>query len=457
MDVLGVVKRSPHVFPLACIAALAMLFVSEGSSWQSRRALQQLGEIQAARNSLQGLAQGILDAESGQRGYLLTSRQEYLQPYTTALGRIDASFRSLSLYYAADPYAMAVLGRLQRLTETKLSELALTLRLHDQGKTSATIEITLTDIGKEKMEAIRLLGAELLARETLNAQAGRDEIAATLMLSRMGVAALTLIGLLGLFLYLRQTAALARHEHELKRLLQNERDGLEIEVRQRTHELTELTRHLQSAREDERSRLARNLHDDLGALLTSAKLDAARIKPRLAGRAPEALEPLAHLVTMLNSSIALGRRIIEDLRPTTLENLGLVATLEILARDFQANAGVEVHCALAAVELDLARELMVYRLVQEGITNLSKYAQASQVWIELATHDGFVVVSVRDNGVGFNSSVTPASAYGLMGMRFRVQAEGGALRVVSAPGHGTLLEARLPPVAPGHARQPEPH
>ena len=117
-------------------------------------------------------------------------------------------------------------------------------------------------------------------------------------------------------------------------MVQAERDRLEVEVIQRTAQLTELTQHIQTAREDERHRLARNLHDDLGALLTSAKLDAARIKSRISTAAPEALELLAHLVGTLNSGIALGRRIIEDLRPSALSNLGLAATLEILAREF---------------------------------------------------------------------------------------------------------------------------
>lgn len=103
------------------------------------------------------------------------------------------------------------------------------------------------------------------------------------------------------------------------------------QVAERTAELTELTRHLLNAREVERNRLARNLHDDLGALLTSAKLDVARLKPRLGSGSPEALELLAHLVGKLNACVALGRNIIENLRPSALSNLGLVTALEILA------------------------------------------------------------------------------------------------------------------------------
>ena len=102
------------------------------------------------------------------------------------------------------------------------------------------------------------------------------------------------------------------------------------------------------------------------------------------------------------------------------------------------------HCDLAPVKLRPSAELMVYRLSQEAITNVSKYAKARQVWVRLAAESGQVQVSVRDDGIGFDSAAQPGSAYGLVGMRFRVEAEGGALTVASAPGLGTQVQARVP-------------
>jgi signal transduction histidine kinase len=264
------------------------------------------------------------------------------------------------------------------------------------------------------------------------------------MWSRVGIAALSGIGLLALFMYLRKSLALQLQEQSQQLLVQAERDRLEIEVAQRTAKLTELTHHLQTAREDERGRLARNLHDELGALLTAAKLDAARIMPRLAGSAPEARERLVHLVETLNSSIALGRRIIEDLRPSTLSNLGLATTLEILAREFAERSGMRVHCHVQPVRLEPNTELVIYRVVQEAITNISKYAKAGQVWVTLVASDRQIEVAVRDDGVGFDASVEHGSAYGLVGMRYRVEAEGGTLTLRSDPGQGTTVKVRLP-------------
>ena len=205
-----------------------------------------------------------------------------------------------------------------------------------------------------------------------------------------------------------------------------------------------MAQYLQAAREDERARLARDLHDELGALLTSAKLDAARLKSRLSLAPPETLERLAHLVATLDSVISLKRRITEDLRPSALSHLGLVATLEIAAREFTQCSGVETHCTLNPVRLSASEELAVYRLVQEALNNVAKHAAARQVWLHLAERGDRVEVGILDDGRGFDTHAAGPCAYGLMGMRLRAQAEHGWLSLMSAPGQGTLVRASLP-------------
>jgi signal transduction histidine kinase len=441
-------KRRPFAFPLACAAAIAMVVISEGSYWQSVRTLDGLGTMGQAQVKLQGLQQGVLAAEAGQRGYLLTDRKEYLLPYSRALEDIDASFRWLDAYDRRQQRPSDILASLHVLTDTKLAQLSAAIVLHDQGKGAASTDIVLSELNKQQMEAIRALSSELLQHQAMKAQSGREDLYRTLLLGRLGMALLSAISLLAVYLYLRQSLALKRQQQGLKDLVHAERDRLELEVVQRTAQLTELTHHLQTAREDERHRLARNLHDELGALLTSAKLDAARIRSRLQATAPEALERLTHLVATLNQSIALGRSIIEDLHPSTLGNLGLVATLDILVGEFAEQSGIQTECHLSPVRLHASAELVVYRLVQEAITNIKKYARAQRVRVDLGTVAGQVCVSVQDDGVGFDPTAAPRSAYGLVGMRFRVEAEGGTLVLVSAPGQGTRLAVTLPESGP---------
>ncbi len=445
-------RHNSLVFALACLAAIAIVLVSEGAYWQSVAKLDDTAMHRSAQNTIQTLVQGIVDAETGTRGYLLTGRADYLKPYHEALRQVDESMRLIDSTFGSSSQHARQLDQLHELTRVKLSELALTIRLVEEGRTKATADIVMSGIGKEKMDELRAIGQALVASEDGNILRSRNDIYRTLLLSRFGILLLCAFALLALFMFLRQTTALKAQQLEQQRLVQAERDRLEAEVTQRTAQLVELTQHIQAAREDERHRLARNLHDDLGALLTSAKLDAARIRSRIAGGAPEALELLAHLVGTLNSGIALGRRIIEDLRPSALGNLGLVAALEILAREFTEQSGVQVHCDLAPVSLAPDAELTVYRLVQEAITNIAKYARASQVWVRLATDGGMVDASVRDDGVGFDPQDKRSSAYGLVGMRYRVEAIGGSLALLSKPGQGALVRARIPEaVAPTQA------
>ena len=454
MNFLTLVKRSPFVFPLAFVAAVGMVAISEGSYWQSAGTLKDLSAMWAARQSIQGLQQGMLAAEAAQRGFLRSGHPEQLQSYAQARRDIGDAFRFLERYYSDEPEPWQLLARLRTAADLRLAQLAVALQARDPSAGPLAEPPLPDDAGRAQMDAVRTLGAALLEHEALTVAASREELNRTLMLGRVGVSMLSAISLLALFMYLRQTFALERQQQEQQHLVQAERDRLEIEVAHRTRQLTELASHLQTAREDERHRLARDLHDELGALLTSAKLDAARIKSRLAGRGPEvsqALERLGHLVGTLNTVIALKRRIVEDLRPSALSNLGLVATLEILAREFAERSGVAVHCELVPVPLAGAAELVVYRLVQEAITNISKYARAGQVWVGLHVRDGQVEVLVRDDGVGFDPAARPGSAYGLLGMRFRVEAERGSLAIVSAPGCGTLIQVRLPQALPASA------
>jgi len=158
---------------------------------------------------------------------------------------------------------------------------------------------------------------------------------------------------------------------------------------------------------------------------------------------------VAHLNEALNGGIALKRRIIEDLRPSSLSNLGLVAALDILLREFSSRSEIRVVENLAPVTVSAAAQLTIYRLVQEALTNVVKYAKANEVVVSLQPSPaGGATVAVRDNGVGFDVGAPRLARHGLIGMRYRVEADGGTMRLESAPGAGTLIEATLPPAPP---------
>ena len=179
-------------------------------------------------------------------------------------------------------------------------------------------------------------------------------------------------------------------------------------------------------------------------LLTAAKLDVARLKSRIDTTPPEVSERLRHLTETLNGVIALKRRIIENLRPSSLANLGLTASLEILTREFAQHSGIAVDTDLQEVDLSPALQLTVYRIVQESLTNIGKYAQARHATVRVQRHAAHVTVEIRDDGTGFTPGAVPAKSHGLAGMRHRVEAAGGHFAVHSQPGQGTVVSADIP-------------
>ena len=429
---------------LVCFVSLALLVISETAYYQAIKSLDQLDGMGATRLANVHLSAAITEAETAQRGYLLTSRPDYLNGYRTATARVRTLLAELGRSYTGDAGQTGTLAELRSHVQSKLSELETSIELHATGRADAAVQLMFNDIGKTRMEDIRATSAKLVEREARRIDDERKRVYDTLMLSRIGVGTMTALSVVAVLLYLRQTVALVRQQHEQRTAIQAERDQLEQQVRERTRQLTELARHLQTAREDERSRLARDLHDELGALLTAAKLDAARLKSRLPHISEEGAARLAHLNETLNSGIALKRRIIEDLRPSSLANLGLVAALEILAREFAERSGVRVRVEVEPVELSPSCELTVYRLVQEATTNIAKYAQAREVVISLHPQGDRVEVSIADDGVGFDPQSRRTSAHGLLGMHYRVESEGGEMRLRSSPGAGTHISAVLP-------------
>jgi signal transduction histidine kinase len=429
---------------LALLAASILIGINETGYNQSAEALDEIAEASRSRASLNRVLQNVLDAETGSRGYLLTGDPRYLEPYNAAVAAIGQQLDALRLIYTPNADEFTTLAQLTRNVQRKLAEMDLSVRMRKQGNEDAWKFVLMTDVGKEHMDAIREEAVKLINASTYRMEVSQVQVRRALLLSRIGIATVTMAGLLAFYLYLRQTTALKLAGEQQQKVLQQERDLLERQVRERTATLAELATHLQQVREEERGHLARELHDELGALLTAAKLDVARLKSRLSGQPPEIAQRLQHLTESLNSGIALKRRIIEDLRPSSLSNLGLTASLEILAREFSERSGVEITTGLEQVELDDSRQLTVYRLVQESLTNVGKYAQASQVEISVRNYENHVEVDIRDDGKGFDVAAIRASTHGLAGMRHRVEAAGGRLTVSSAPGKGTRIAAVLP-------------
>jgi PAS domain S-box-containing protein len=226
-----------------------------------------------------------------------------------------------------------------------------------------------------------------------------------------------------------------------------DRLAAEEEIRRSREELLRFTGYLQTVREEERTRLAREIHDELGQALTGVRMGLARVASRVHS---EDLDAAAGLVRetaeLVDRSIQEVRRIATQLRPGVLDQLGLLAALEWLAEDFQVRSGVEVGVTLPGIEPELPPEVQtqLFRCVQEAFTNVARHAAASRVELEVAADPDGVTVSVTDDGRGFDTASVPERSLGLVGMRERARLVGGELLLESGPGEGTRITVRLP-------------
>ncbi len=200
-------------------------------------------------------------------------------------------------------------------------------------------------------------------------------------------------------------------------------------------------------REQEKSRIARELHDELAQALTALKMDASWIAERLPPAEKTLAGKLAVMQAMLDGTVAATRRISADLRPLMLDDLGLVPAAEWLVQNFTERTGIHCELAVGVPDLELAEPYAsaVFRILQESLTNVARHAQASLVEVALDREDGAVTLMVRDNGRGFSpADPRKPNSFGLMGLRERAYLLGGEVEVASGRGRGTTIEVRIP-------------
>lgn len=436
--------RRSLAFPVAISLVVILVMINELTYADSQQAMHEMEVAQIKRTTMNVVLQRVLDAETGQRGYLLTGKKEYLEPFNRAAAGLESALKTLRELYAATPEDRNNAAHLSQMVLRKMSELELTIRLRDlTSDRSQWLAIVEADIGKRQMDEIRTQATEMIARATQERRLGMERAIRSQYTLRLSILVTALLGLLAFYFYLRQSKRLVTVTQSQKAWLSQENLRLEKLVQERTATLTELATHLQELQEKEREHLARELHDELGALLTAAKLDLARVKSKLPAGS-DLHERLRHLSSTLNEVIALKRRIIEDLRPSSLSKLGLGAALEILIREFQERTRINIVTNFEEVRLNDVQELCIYRVVQESLTNIAKYAGATEVSIALLSYPHHVELKVHDNGKGFDTATRLSASHGLVGMRHRVQALKGQLVISSEKGKGTQVYAELP-------------
>jgi signal transduction histidine kinase len=257
--------------------------------------------------------------------------------------------------------------------------------------------------------------------------------------------ALTLVS----FALLIATAGLLMTEaaHRERERLAAERQGVEFEklLELRTRELSELSTHLQELAEKEKSALARHLHDELGGLLTAAKMDLSWMQARLTEAQYGAR--LTQLGTVLDEAMDLKRRVVEELRPSLLDHFGLPTALRAHVESVCTKASLQYEVVMSDDAEAIPKEcaIALFRVIQEGLTNVVRHANARQVRLALTSDDARFLMLLVDDGSGMKLNDSRFHwSHGLAGMRQRVQAMGGRFAIESSPAEGTTLRVELP-------------
>ena len=226
-----------------------------------------------------------------------------------------------------------------------------------------------------------------------------------------------------------------------------ERIAAEAHLKASEERLRALAAHLQSVREEEWTRIAREFHDQLGQELTALKMDANWIASRLPAEAGPLRERAQSMSSLIDTTIASVQQIVSRLRADMVEQLGLTAAIAWQTDEFQRRSGIRCHATLPPdpVPLDRARSTALFRICQELLTNVARHADATRVEVALRPEGGRVVLAVQDNGRGINGEVaTSPKSLGLVGVRERVLPFGGRVDVHGAEGKGTLVKVTLP-------------
>ncbi len=222
----------------------------------------------------------------------------------------------------------------------------------------------------------------------------------------------------------------------------------EIELVQSRQRLRELSSHIESIKEEERTRIAREIHDEIGVLLTALKMDLAWLTQRLPGGDRDLQEKCRGMASLLDTAGVAANNLVHSLRPGSLDCFGLVAAIEIEAHEFTKRTGIPCKISKSNEQIDVSEEqsISLFRVFQETLNNIMKHASARRVQVKISkSESGKIELIVSDDGCGFDEAArNKPRSFGLRGIQERIRQLGGKLTITSRPGKGTKIAVHLP-------------
>jgi signal transduction histidine kinase len=420
---------------------IGLFFLSAAGQSRLNMANERLHRSQLREQALNEFAGLITDAESAQRGYLLTGEGAYLNPYAAAVTQVSGALDGLHAAYGGGD-SSSEFHELRILTGKELAELEDGVALSKKRGTAPA-----TDVGKGTMDSIVAIIGTMRKEEAAEAAAANAEWQTDFRLSRWVSVAGAILNIGLVLLAVRLVHSDMRRRARQAAALRDQKLELEHEVDARTRELTALSTHLQGVSEQEKSALSRELHDELGGLLVAARMDLSWLQQRLPTTDPAIEQRFKRIHDSLSAGVDLKRRVVEELRPTLLDNMGLFTALRWQFKETCRRTGLRCTETIPEAEMKFSPDaaIGVFRIAQEALTNILKHAEAKSADLAIHITGDTFTLRISDDGKGIPSNrVGISTSHGLVAMRHRIAGLGGVWDVRTPSSGGTVVTAVIP-------------
>ncbi len=388
----------------------------------------------------------ISAAESAQRGFLLTGEAAYLPLYADAVAKVKSALDRLHGAFGGEDDSPEF-RQLRLLTGQKLGELEDSIALYKRRATAPATNVLGTDIGQRTMGEIAAVLGTMRQEEAAELAADTVQWQADFRISRWVTAAGAILNIGLVLLAIRLVYADMRRRAHQATDLRDQKLELERQVEMRTLELTALSTHLQGVSEQEKSALSRELHDELGGLLVAARMDLSWLQQRLPTSDAGIEQRFKRIHDSLSAGVDLKRRVVEELRPTLLDNMGLFSALRWQFKETCRRTGLRCTETFPAAELNFNPDaaIGVFRVAQEALTNILKHAEAKSADLVIVIRGDTFIMRITDDGKGITANrLKTSTSHGLASMRHRIAGLGGTWEVLSPGSGGTVVTAEIP-------------
>jgi signal transduction histidine kinase len=444
--------RTIALLSFALVIAMATIFFSDSWIMKMKTKDAEIAEIREAMLHLSEFQTSVYAAESAQRGYLITNESQYLRPYDDSLAIARAHVNYLETFIEKNRSGEQakkekdILDNISSNLEAKVAEMALTIKLVDKGDQKEAKKIVNLDDGLKQMTKIVFYTKSLSDVYNQSLQEVIGERRSSTKYARGAVILGPLVLIVLVVLVIQQLLKELSEKGRLQNQLIEINDTNESKLRAQSRLLAKLALDNQADVERERQKLARELHDELGSILTATKMDVSWAIKMLKDAKPDIVEKLERTKGYLDQGINFKRIIVQELHPSMISTFGFWPALQNLIDEaVERNKWqLTLHLPDENTQINETISLVAYRVIQETLNNCSKYAQATKMRIHIDSDDHNLKIEIEDNGVGMDVLSLDGNTHGLSGMRHRILAIGGTFELKSELGHGVFTLVILP-------------